>query len=296
MIIRQERQHDNINWMCPVNWMHPLNHKLSSFWMPIPNQPGWKSNRVIDISNPVNGYHGDMSSMIAEEACVPSGRSDGFGAWEFDGSNDKIELTPQADTDPLERASNDGSFSVEAFVFPTNNTHDNDILVKGQHAGGNPFILWLDNGSPDVWSVLITDSALHTTGALQSATTALANVWTHLVVSLQSDLEIRMWINGEEDSNSPFSAATITGLNRTSDTLLIGWDSASTSNKQFTGLVRHVKFFNDFLADSEAKSLYHETINGYPTVLNRVQSPLVKISAATTSFPFQYYYAQQGAL
>lgn len=100
---------------------HPLNQSLVSWWLPLPNNSG--GSRLFDLRG---GNHGTLTSGPTWTA-----GPNGFGAVQFDGSNDYVDLgnAPQLEIT--------GHLTLAAFVRTTDLSGYRELLQCAQ--GGSPF-------------------------------------------------------------------------------------------------------------------------------------------------------------
>src|SRR5688500_4148301 len=69
-----------------VNLSHPLNRGLVGWWLP---GFGGRTGQVLrDLSG--NHTHGTLTNMASDDWIPATGRPGGFGALNFDGSNDHV--------------------------------------------------------------------------------------------------------------------------------------------------------------------------------------------------------------
>lgn len=202
---------------------------------------------IADVSG--NGNHGGLEFGSSGNTSTSSMQVTGkLGqALEFDGSDDSVDM-PNVIKGLTE-------LTLSTWVNLSSADSDHDIYNRGTHNTLEPFIFWFDDESTDVWSVLITDSSGDTTGALSSATEATTEEWVHLSVTFVGDSKIRLFINGTEDANSPFSASTVSDISTDSDNERIA-RAASSNAKHLHGLIDDVRIYDRALTDAEIQRLY----------------------------------------
>lgn len=99
---------------------------------------------------------------------------------------------------------------------------DYDFFVKGDHASNEPFVFWADNDATNHYAFLVTDSNGDYSGAYYSASEIVTGAWKHVTLTFDGDNEVRLFIDGAEDSNSPFSISNIGEIADTGDDFLVG--------------------------------------------------------------------------
>src|SRR5688500_11296274 len=112
MLVAQD--HRPVSLLGPVNRLHPLNRGLVAWFLTLPGlSGGLKWHNLMDLSN---GPHGTLTSMDPPTDWVSAkARPGGFGALDFDGSNDDVRFTF-----PIAIAN--VPITASAWVYPTNLT------------------------------------------------------------------------------------------------------------------------------------------------------------------------------
>ncbi len=123
----------------------------------------------------------------------------------FDGNTDSISLGNPSHLDGLP------AITVSMLVYFDASVHDYDLLVKGDHDAGQPFLFWADESTGDHYACLITDSGATGSGIKYSAAVPILGAWQHLCVTFANE-QIRMFINGVEDDNSPFATPGVSDI------------------------------------------------------------------------------------
>lgn len=197
--------------------------------------------------------------------------------------------------------------SVEAWVRP-----------KGPHGAGagTVFVEQTDTAGArlrlavqDDGRILVTgrDQAADTTNAaphqIQSLGVAPLNEWTHVVATWEAGKGIRLYVNGQLDSqlNAPLGALS------TSVSPFIGigrWDEAAGARQEFNGDLDEITVYGRALSDEEALRLYTADAAGKcnpPTILQQPQSVEV-LPGGTAAFtvkasglpPLRYEWRHNG--
>lgn len=172
-------------------------------------------------------------------------------AIDFDGDTDAVVL---GDLSHLEGDSMK-YFSISVWVYMVDDTADSDIILKGIHTANQPFVLWRDNASPDRYAFLMTDQDNDYTSPRYSSTSATLNTWTHVAFTFSSNLEARMYLDGIEDANSPFSMTNYDNIKSNTDTWKIGHDLSGNST-DFHGKIDDLRIYNKVLSQSEIVSIF----------------------------------------
>lgn len=193
--------------------------------------------------------HGTLNNIAAANIGV-SGKVG--QAIDFDGNGDRVEL---GDLTILE-GDNMKYFTIALWVYMMNDTGDNDILVKGIHTNNQPFLLWRDESTTDKIAFLITDSDGDYFAPKYSNTAATLNTWMHIAITFSSNLEARLYINGVEESNSPFAATTYKDINSNTGTWKVGSDNNGGTASDFRGKIDDLRFYNRVLTANEINQLY----------------------------------------
>lgn len=173
----------------------------------------------------------------------------------FDGADDYAQF--QLNT----LVQNKTALSLVFEVLIEDMTSDNDIFAFGKHAGSMPLLIWADDDTTDHFAFVVTDNAGHTQSTTTTATTVVENVWYHIVWTFVGDDEVRMYINGVEDSNSPWSIPTVTEISQTvsegGKVIRLGNDNLLSAGKDLKGKIREVKGYRKALSASEVAALYN---------------------------------------
>lgn len=229
----------------PVNWSHPLNRNLVSWWLRLPGHG--VSFQMRDLCG---RGHGAMTGMSpASDWVGPNGRPGGWGALDFDGSDDAVTVTRNSLYDFT-----DEIFTLSMWIRI--GTAANKYVI-----GTNP---------TDGWAV-----QMRTTGpqlrfvavGITVVTTTLSypvNTWKHFTVTCRPGAgNCKLYTDGLADAT-----ATIGNITNTSDNLTIGWNGTQFANVQLDD----IRIYNRDLAASEVREVYRLSQVRYPGLLNRLQS------------------------
>jgi len=167
--------------------------------------------------------------------------SNGGGYW-FDGVNDEITKTDDADLD-----STIGDFSILMSINPHDVTRTTDYLINKEAAG----VGWGLYVNQDDLYIRIDDGANDTSGII--GTTVLANdVRSHIAVTFDRSGNATAYVDGESEGTVAISTSATTLAN--AGDLGIGADSATANF--FLGEINKVQVFNFALSETEVRALY----------------------------------------
>jgi len=214
--------------------------------MPFEKINGTDSNNAWDYS----GYGNNGS----EEGGV-TWNSTGYigGAYKFDGVDDYIQI---GDIDAIDVAT---ELSICAWVRHEGTEDDDEIIAKN-NAGTDGFLFFRDNEASvslrtDTYTFFVADSTDTDTARIEGSTSAsVANVWTHVCGVFVASDNLRLFINGIEDANSPVDASNIAAIDTGSNPLVIG--ASSTYGAPYNGTIDEVLIFNRSLSSEQIINLY----------------------------------------
>jgi len=184
----------------------------------------------------------------------------GVGA-DFDGSDDRIII---GDANIIDTAT---ALTVSAWVKCAASTSDDTVFSKFSSAGSinDGIALFRDNvgassGRSNTWNFGVHDSTGSGSVSIEGATgAAVIGVWVHVcgTVSIGATTDLRLYINGIEDANSPGSSVAIACINTGSIAATIGdtFISADTT-RRFVGQLDEVRIYNRALTAAEITQLY----------------------------------------
>ena len=182
----------------------------------------------------------------------------------FDGTNDYIHVDDYV-------FSGLTSFSISFWYNLNSTSGDQAILAQYIEAPTNRGIL-LYHDDPNGWAFYInTNTGLK---SFESTFTATASVWQHLVVTYESGVGIKIYLNGTAQSSGTLSGTTV---NPTPSEFTIGRDGASGSFTRFlNGKLDELGIFNTALTEQEVQSIYNATETGKTADLNDLTTPPIK--------------------
>jgi uncharacterized delta-60 repeat protein len=226
-----------------INWFKD-DVSLTVLNMPFEGHSGNESTTALDYS----GYDNDgVVTLSGNGEWNSTGGYDGKGAYHFGGNGAYINISDTPELDDL------SEFTISVWLYHLNIASDDDILVKGRHGSGEPFILWADDASPDHYAFLITDEESHTTASTYTSYVPTLDHWTHLALSFKGGNETRIYINGVEDSNSPFDTSTIDNIKNTTDDWYIASDV--DGGQYLNGYIDDLMIFNHSLSAEQILAL-----------------------------------------
>jgi len=146
------------------------------------------------------------------------------------------------------------SLSISCWYNLNSISGDQAILAQYIEAPTNRGIL-LYHDDPNGWAFYInTDAGLK---SFESTFTATASVWQHLVVTYESGVGIKIYLNGTAQSSGTLSGTTV---NPTPSEFTIGRDGASGSFTRFlNGKLDELGIFNTALTQDQVSSIYNAT-------------------------------------
>lgn len=264
-----------INIAKPVNWAHPLNRGLVSWWLALPG--GWgRGPTWFDLCKKNNGTltNGPVWNS-------PFGRPGGSGALNLDGSNDYVDCgsasslsltitdaftvscwlrnAQTADANIVAKQRNAGSFQGYGIVL-TNSRSAIEALIYGGSTHPGLLVSWPSNYADSTWhhlafsydgSMNVSGLNLYTDGALVTGTTVLNDATAATDITNSVSLQI---------SGRGGSAANVWG-----------------------GYIDDVRIQKKALSGSELRAEYDLSRQGYGPLLNRVQRRIVKAHAVTAT-------------
>jgi len=183
---------------------------------------------------------------------------------EFDALNDYIHVDDYV-------FSGLTSLSISCWYNLNSISGDQAILAQYIEAPTNRGIL-LYHDDPNGWAFYInTDAGLK---SFESTFTATASVWQHLVVTYESGVGIKIYLNGTAQSSGTLSGTTV---NPTPSEFTIGRDGASGSFTRFlNGKLDELAVFNTALTAQDVSSIYNATETGKTADLNDLTTPPIK--------------------
>lgn len=229
----------------PVNWSHPLNRGLVSWWLALPDQ-----QRGVIFRDLCNRNNGTLTNGPTWQGA--RGRPGGWGSLRFDGSNDYIDCG----TSGLNNLSHmTAMFWMRA---PQTNTAYGRLFEKGattewcfnvnQSGANDGKVSFFANRS----GFVICDSAAINDG-----------VTFHHIAGTIDGANITLFVDGVQVSQKAY-----TGAASTTGTLYIGRFGGTGYHAIFEG--DDFRLYNRALSAREIARYYNLSRQGYPGLLNRL--------------------------
>lgn len=246
----------------PINWNHPLNRNLISWWYPIPNKFGFGStNSIMDLC-----FNNKANIVVVT---VGGGTSWGYTSYLKKGFfflNDTIYIN--CGNNILPKITN--KITCSAWVRNLSSGQGTFYLANTQITGaGYDFGLYNTAGNKCAFFIKNESSTVVNGGSTTSMT---VGEWIH-TVGVYDGSNIYVYVNGKlEDTDPQTGNINNAGYNTT---IGGGW-----SNNLFFGQISDVRIYNRALSDVEIYNLYKESLNPETLLFNRERR--IKY------FPFRY--------
>ena len=201
----------------------------------------------------------DYTGVLMGNAIDAPGHS-GSGTT-FDGDNDWIDMK---DLNAVDGAT---TLTVALWVKLDDLTRDNILVSKGSLGGGSTagvFTLWRDEqgsvGSRNNTFAVILRNAANTNSVRVEGADGIANDnnWHHVAFTY-SATQLRLFVDGVEDPNSPVSTVGFGALKSTNDPLEVA-RSGGAGATALDGTVDDVTIYTRALSTAEISQLYQNTI------------------------------------
>ncbi len=191
---------------------------------------------------------GNNATVNGGSVFLSTGGHDGFGAYEFDGVNDYVEIDYSQDFN----FTNGEGFTVMAWINP-NDLVNNEGDIVSHYRGAVDYRAWIlqiDNGKARFvgCSNGTSDSCEYAYSGVEVNDTA---TWYHLV-GTWNGTHLQVYVNGVAEASTPPALANI---HSTSDTgIRIGRDTAT---EWYNGTIDDVLIFNRTLSDEQISAIYN---------------------------------------
>jgi len=192
------------------------------------------------------GNHGKLTGAKWAKGVIGS-------ALDFNGKNDYVNMrSPKS-------GSTDKAVSVEAWIKPTGNNFNANVIVAGPES--LDFGIWIQGGRifAGIWNAEGTQfSAI-------SSSSPTPDQWCHVAMTCDLDIGkvIRIYINGKLDCSS---AATGTALKSGHTSIDIG--GRTPHSWYFNGLIDEVKMYNRARSEEEIRNSYDNSMKKRAEELN----------------------------
>jgi hypothetical protein len=234
-------------------------------------------------SNALKDFSGNSKDASCSGSNCPTwnatGGRDGNGAFEFDGTDDRLSFGD----DSLYYVSNTDDFSLSCW-FKTPSDGGGQIIAKGgDGAGGQRYNIWVRNDSGRlIWNL---DDDVSENEVWSNTTDLRDDSWHHVVGTrrvLEGDDEFRLFVDGVEQTLSP-SYHPVSDLDGEHPLYIGAINVHSTSNPNgfFKGSIDDCRFFNKSLDSTQVSDLYNEVTN---TITPYLTSPGEEWQCSVTPF------------
>jgi len=231
-----------IDWSNPLS-KHPLNDGLVGWWLVTPHNRG--SFTWYDLSG--NNYHGALTNMAQDDWVGKVNRHKGWGALDFDGTNDfvdagnipELEFIPRVTFSAWMKRNASGDY----VSFGTYDPANADMLFLTQDADGNVYF-WIGDGSFNAGYFTLNNT-----------------VWQHIIFTFDGDESVaadrvKGYINGVETTITNFGTLpTLTPV--IADNFLIGKENTPNFTK---GFIDDVRVYKRLLSPVESQDLYFRSL------------------------------------
>ncbi len=244
----------SIDLAAPVNWANPLNIGLEAWWLVMPGN--CKGGVWVDITK--HGHDGVLTNMNPASDWVGTNRPGGWGAIEFDRTDDAIVIPAPPAPGSIDMQGWKG-LTVTAWVNWTAAGTAEHCVFSNWTAGGAPArVLFRLEPDPDIMELFLT-----CTGGGPSLTVSdliiPRDTWTHLALIYDTSNGLRALMNGELSTNT---AAALGTLQTTiSETLHIG-NTPHTTSDDYGGELDDVRVWSRGLSPDEVRQLYFDSMGG----------------------------------
>lgn len=252
----------SVDWSNPVNWSHSLNRGLVSWWLAVPNRMGFGSVTWRDLCG---RNHGTLTSMDpATDWVGPRGRPGGWGALDFDGSDDHVLCAD----DPFDLT----DMTILAWAQTATVTGIHRIVGKGGCGGAQWQYIFGINGAAVEGATLQAAGSAH---LIVSGGTVSIGVPYFSGMTVGGDV-LTLYLNGV----SVATDVTPSGTRHTSGTCALRIGGRGDGAQDWSGLIGDVRIYNRALSDAEVSEYYDLSLRYCPGLLNRVRRPYYSVAEA----------------
>lgn len=237
---------------CPVNWAHPVNDRLSGWWVGPPNSGHRQGNTFRNLVG-LSGRRGrGQGTLTGGPAWVgPKGRPGGWSALSFDGTDDYVSVGLFADGYPL------GDQTIAAWLRPTSSAvQDRAWFATGN--GSSTYGVYLSVTAAGNAHFYWAPAVSYISGG-----TCPTDQWSHIACTRRGSTRT-IYINGVSvtsasdagtDLSSPASASMHIG--RRVDGL--------TGTPYYSGFLDDIRLYTYGLSAATVREVYEESRRGYPS-------------------------------
>lgn len=200
----------------------------------MPFERGSNSTYTQDLST--FGNNGTVSGATWNA----TGGYDGFGAYEFDGNQDYIQIADHSSLRPTD------AITVLARIKASSTTGSQEIISS--QGGNNNYALSLDGTTP---TFAIRNSA-NTTWYNATHSAISTDTWYSLV-GVFNGSAVQIYVDAVAGTSAAYSGTMPSG----SQTLAIGANAADTSTQEFSGTIDEVQIYDRALSPEQIQALYN---------------------------------------
>ncbi|MHC1716651.1 MAG: LamG domain-containing protein [Candidatus Dojkabacteria bacterium] len=183
------------------------------------------------------------------------------GSLNLDGNNDYVAIGDIASFDSLT------AFSTCTWVKHNNIDSDAHIIGKINNITWGGFMFLRDDvgqtsGRTDMYKIYVGQEGVSAPVIEGATNSSVVGKWTHVCATFaaNSATGLRLYVNGQEDPNSPVSTVGVTSVDSDSESLTIGRYNPTSSN-YFNGNIDNIQFYSRTLSGSEILSNY-QSVDG----------------------------------
>lgn len=262
----------------PVNWQHPLNRGLISWWKVIPGRRGGGTWRDLCRRN-----HGTLTNMNPVTDWVGSSQPGSFGALDFDGTNKSISIGQHSDWFGAS-GSSDNPITISAWARIYSLATAEPIVstdLGGATAYADMFMFGI--GTSNAFNCILYDTAADRIG-IEETSAISVNIDYHFVATYDgsgTEGGINLYRNGILATTSSLSTGTYAGINTGSDDWQIGrrWMNTPAA-ADMNGQVDDVRVYDRELSVAEVWRLYRDSSIKLSPLINWASVPLARVPAA----------------
>lgn len=260
-----------VNWTNPINWSHPINKSLASWWL---NVLHWQGGTVWhDLTKQNDGTLNNMSPAL--DWVGPSGRTGGWGALDFDGSDDYVLVSPNKILSGLT------NMSILVWIN-TASTTEHAIYTERGSSGADILKLTMQNTSQTPGAIELTFRDTASTLNRVQGTLLVNNSDWHFVAMTKQGTAVVLYVDGQQDTTGTLTA-TDTFTQGTTDSRIGGDQQDSSAN--FPGLIDDCRIYTRTVLSTEISKYYQISQQFYPDILNRRGLQMTVPTVAANAMP-----------
>ncbi len=201
-----------------------------------------------DNSSNITDYAGtdDSSTVVGSPVWGSTGGHDGFGAYEFDGSSDYIQLTNEGTFDLV------NSMTVMAWIKPSqefNSTTGTKSIADKTAASWRGWVLAWRDAADGLSFYMGTGSTAYSADYVSDLS---ADTWYHVTGTFNGD-EIKIYVDGQLRNTTVQSFTVGNGASN----VRIG-SSPFTGGREFPGTIDDVMIFDRALSPEQVALIYQD--------------------------------------